>query len=140
LLESETNEDEDDEDLDYDVEKEEAWRSIEDPLDTDKTYFRREAFTELADEWKTQRRIEDGEDVKFEKLKLLQEDGTEVDMDDEYDDELANIEALHFKDYKTSEEEYEEDKEWGLENDAYEESLGDKMHFYSMDTEELIVA
>jgi len=90
--------------------------------------------------WKFKEKIEDGEKVKFEKVKLLQEDGTEIDEDEDDDDVFENIEALQYTPYKTSEEEYEENKAWGLEDDDYEESEGDKMYFYSMDTEELVVA
>jgi len=134
---------EDDDDIqDYDVEKEEDWRSIEDPLDAEKQYFRKEPYTEFYEEMEIQRKIEEGENVKFEKLKLLQEDGTEIDMDDDDEDaeELENITAMNYMTYKTSEEEYEENKEWGLEDDDYEESEGDKMYFFSMDTQELVAA
>jgi len=63
-----------------------------------------------------------------------------MDTEDDDDEELENIEAINFPEYKTSEEEYEENKEWGLEDDDYEETDGDKMYFYSMDTEEFVVA
>jgi len=64
-----------------------------------------------------------------------------VDTDiDEDEEELENIEALNYPEYKTSEEDYEENLEWGLEDDDYEVTDGDKMYFYSMDTEEFVVA
>jgi hypothetical protein len=115
---------------DYDVEKEEAWRSIEDPLDTERVYFKRERFHELEEEWEIQRKIEEGEKVKF----------AEIEEDDEDALELAAIGAKDYLSYKTSEEEYEDKKDWGLEDDDYEESEGDKMYFYAKDTDQFVAA